>query len=100
MTQYEKMTETPVERLIVSLSIPTIITMLVTNIYNMADTAFVGTLGNSATGAVGIVFGFMAILQAFGFMFGQGFQPVCGFNYGAEKFERVKKGFQRVLFLL
>ena len=74
MTQYEKMTETPVERLIVSLSIPTIITMLVTNIYNMADIAFVGTLGNSATGAVGIVFGFMAILQAFGFMFGQGFR--------------------------
>ena len=100
MTQYEKMTETPVERLIVSLSIPTIITMLVTNIYNMADTAFVGTLGNSAIDAVGIVFGFMAILQAFGFMFGQSFQPVCGFNYGAEKFERVKKGFQRVLFLL
>lgn len=100
MTQYEKMTETPVERLIVSLSIPTIITMLVTNIYNMADTAFVGTLGNSATDAVGIVFGFMAILQAFGFMFGQSFQPVCGFNYGAEKFERVKKGFPQALFLL
>ena len=67
MTQYEKMTQTPVEKLIISLSIPTIITMLVTNLNNMADTAFVGRLGNSASGAVGIVFGFMSILQAAGF---------------------------------
>lgn len=70
--QYEKMTETPIPKLIVSLSIPTIISMLVTNVYNLADTAFVGQLGNSASGAVGVVFGFMAIIQAFGFMFGQG----------------------------
>ncbi len=74
ISQYEKMTQTPVAPLIVQLSIPTIISMLVTNLYNMADTAFVGTLGNSASGAVGIVFGFMSILQAVGFMFGQG----CG----------------------
>lgn len=72
MTQYEKMTETPVARLIVTLSVPTVITMLVTNIYNLVDTAFVGQLGTSASGAVGVVFGFMAIIQAFGFMFGQG----------------------------
>ena len=71
-TQYEIMTQTPVSNLIVSLSIPTILSVLVTNIYNMADTAFVGQLGNSASGAVGVVFGFMSILQAVGFMFGQG----------------------------
>ena len=70
--QYTKMTETPIPKLIISLSIPTIINMLVTNIYNLVDTAFVGRLGNSATGAVGVVFGYMAIIQAFGFMFGQG----------------------------
>lgn len=72
MTQYEKMTATPIPRLIATLSVPTIISMLVTNIYNLVDTAFVGRLGTSASGAVGIVFGFMAIIQAFGFMFGQG----------------------------
>ena len=74
--QYVKMTETPVPRLVASLTVPTVISMLVTNIYNMVDTAFVGTLGTSASGAVGIVFGFMTILMAFGFLFGQG----CG-NY-------------------
>lgn len=72
MTQFEKMTETPIPRLILGLSIPTVISMLVTNIYNLIDTAFVGELGTSASGAVGVVFGFMAILQAIGFMFGQG----------------------------
>lgn len=58
--------------LIIKMAIPSIMTMLVTNIYNMADTAFVGKLGTSASGAVGIVFGFMGILQAIGFLFGQG----------------------------
>ena len=50
--QYEKMTQTPVSKLIVSLAIPTTISMLVTSIYNMADTFFVSQLGTSATGAV------------------------------------------------
>lgn len=69
---YKKMTETPVEKLILMLCIPTILSMLVTNVYNLVDTAFVGKLGTSASGAVGIVFGFMAIIQAVGFMFGNG----------------------------
>lgn len=71
-SQYQRMTQTPVSKLILSLGLPTVISMLVTSIYNMADTYFVGTLGTSASGATGIVFGLMAILQAFGFMFGHG----------------------------
>lgn len=70
--QYKKMTETPVPNLIMKLAIPTIISMLITNLYNMVDTYYVSKLGTSASGAVGIVFGLMAILQAFGFMFGHG----------------------------
>ncbi|MBO4889718.1 MAG: MATE family efflux transporter [Lachnospiraceae bacterium] len=70
--QYKEMTKTPVQRLIIYLAIPTILSMMVTTIYNLVDTAFVGTLGTSASGAVGVVFGFMSIMQAFGFMFGQG----------------------------
>ena len=71
-TQYDKMTKQPVGSLVIKLGIPTTLSMLVTNIYNMVDTMFVGKLGTSASGAVGIVFGFMSILQAFGFLFGQG----------------------------
>lgn len=70
--QYMRMTVTPVEKLIITLGIPTIISMLVTNIYNLADTYFVSTLGNSASGAVGVVFALMGLIQAFGFTFGMG----------------------------
>ncbi len=70
--QYKKMVETPVSRLIISLSVPTVVSMLVTAVYNMADTFFVGQLGKSASGAVGIVFSIMAIIQAIGFTLGMG----------------------------
>ncbi len=70
--KYKTMTEAPVRGLIVKLAIPTMISMLVTSFYNMADTFFVGKLGPSATGAVGVVFSVMAIIQAVGFFFGHG----------------------------
>ena len=70
--QYIKMTATPVGRLISSLAIPTIISMLVTAVYNMADTYFVSQIGTSAAGAVGIVFSLMALIQAVGFALGMG----------------------------
>lgn len=87
ISQFERMTQTPVEKLIISLSIPTIISMLVSNIYNLVDTAFVGTLGNSASGAVGIVFSFMAILQAIGFLFGQGSGSIISRKLGQKNTE-------------
>ena len=68
-----RMTTAPVEGLICRLAIPTIISMMITTFYNMADTFFVGKLNNtSATGAVGVVFSLMAIIQAVGFFFGHG----------------------------
>ncbi|MBQ4070959.1 MAG: MATE family efflux transporter [Clostridia bacterium] len=70
--QYKRMTETPVGRLIIALGIPTTVSMLITNIYNMADSFFVSQVSLSAGGATSIVFGLMAIIQAFGFMFGHG----------------------------
>ena len=72
MTQYDKMTKTPLVKLIISLGIPTTISMLVTSIYNMADTYFVGTLGESPQAATGILFTLQAIIQAIAFMLGQG----------------------------
>ncbi|MCR5684073.1 MAG: MATE family efflux transporter [Lachnospiraceae bacterium] len=70
--QYERLTQTPVSKLILQLGFPTTISMLVTNIYNLADTYFVSQMGNSASGAVGVVFALMGVIQAFGFMFGHG----------------------------
>lgn len=62
----------PVSRVIPKLAVPTIISMLITNIYNMADTFFVSQLGTSASGAVGVIFSAMAIIQAVSFMIGMG----------------------------
>ena len=66
------MTKTPVSRLIVRLGIPTTISMLITNIYNLADTYFVGTLGESPQAATGILFTLQCIIQAVAFMLGHG----------------------------
>ena len=69
---YLKMTETPVPKLILNLGIPTTISMLITNIYNMADTYFVGTAGESAQAATGVLFTVQAIMQGIAFMLGHG----------------------------
>lgn len=71
--KFIRMTQSPVRPLILKLAVPCIISMLVTAFYNMADTYFVGKLdSNAATGAVGVVFSMMAVIQAIGFFFGQG----------------------------
>lgn len=69
---HKKMTEESVSKIIVSLGIPTTISMLITNIYNMADTYFVGGLGDSAQAATGILFTLQCIIQAVAFMLGHG----------------------------
>ena len=70
--KFEMMTEAPIPGLIGRLAVPTIISMLITSFYNMADTFFVGKIGTSATAAVGVVFPVMAIIQALGFFCGHG----------------------------
>lgn len=66
------MTEAPIPNLVCKMAVPTIISMLVTSFYNMADTFFVGMIGTSASAAVGVVFSLMAVIQACGFFFGHG----------------------------
>ena len=89
--KYVKMTETPVSRLIISLGIPTTISMLITNIYNMADSYFVSQVSLSAGGATSIVFGIMSILQAFGFMFGHGAGSNISRMLGSRQIDRASK---------
>ncbi len=89
--QFRKMTETPVKKLIISLSLPTVISMLITTIYNVTDTYFVSKISVSASGAAGIVFGLMAILQAFGFMFGHGSGSCISRFLGAKNAESARK---------
>ncbi len=90
-TKYIKMTETPVAKLIISLGIPTTVSMLITNIYNMADSYFVSQVSLSAGGATGVVFGIMSILQAFGFMFGHGAGSNISRMLGSRHIEKANK---------
>ena len=70
--KFTQMTQTPIPRLVSTLAVPTVVSMLITSLYNMADTFFVGQIGTSATAAVGVALPLMAIIQAIGFTFGQG----------------------------
>ena len=70
--KFIQMTQTPVEKLIIQLAIPSIISMLITTVYNAADTFFIGQISTSASAAVGVCFSMMSIIQALGFFFGQG----------------------------
>lgn len=85
--QYNKMVNTPVWKLITKLAIPTIISMLVTSLYNMADTFFVSQLGTEASAAVGIVFPIMSIIQAFGFTLGIGSGSLVSIRLGQKRNE-------------
>ena len=82
--QFRKMTQTPVPKLILSLAAPTILSMLITSIYNLADTFFVGQLSTSASGAVGVVSSLMAIIQALGFMLGHGAGGIISRSLGSQ----------------
>lgn len=88
---YVRMTETPIPRLIGSLSIPTIISMLVTTFYHMADTVFVSRLGTQASGAVGIVFALMSIIQAIGMTLGLGSGNFVARLLGARENEKASQ---------
>ena len=89
--KFKLMTESKVESLILKLAFPTIVSMLITSIYNMADTFFVGQIGTSATGAVGVVFPLMAIIQAVGFFFGHGAGNFISRKLGAKQLDEANE---------
>ena len=89
--KYKMMIETPVNKLIPRLAVPTIISMLITSIYNMADTFFVSQLSTSASGAVGVNFSLMAMIQAIGFTLGMGSGNYMSRMLGAKEQDRAQR---------
>ena len=89
--QYKRMTTEPVSRVVLSMGIPAVIGMLVTSIYNSADTYFVGQLGTSASGAVGVVFSLMNIIQAVGFTIGQGASSLISRRLGEKDYTHANR---------
>ena len=95
--KYIQMTQTPVQKLIIQLAIPSIISMLITTVYNAADTFFIGQISTSASAAVGVCFSMMSIIQALGFFFGQGagssISRALGNQHGEQAGELASVGF-------
>lgn len=85
------MTETPIERLVLKLAVPTIISMLVTSIYNMADTYFVSHISTEASAAVGVTYSIMAMIQAIGFTLGMGSGTFVSRLLGQKEYEKAKR---------
>ena len=89
--KFTYMTTAPVPKLVTSLAVPTIISMLITAFYNIADTYFVGKINTQATAAVGIAFSVMAIIQALGFFFGHGSGNYISRKLGAQDTRSAEK---------
>ena len=85
-SKYREMTQTPVPRLVVRLAIPSMISMVVTALYNVVDAAFIGRLSTEATAGIGIAFAYMTFIQAIGFFFGHGSGNYISRALGARKF--------------
>lgn len=83
--QYMRMTQMPIPKLVASLAIPTTIGMLITVIYNTADTYFVSQINKSAAAAVGAVYAVMSIIQAIGFGLGMGSGSLISRKLGAKE---------------
>ena len=86
--QHLRMTTAPVPGLILSLSVPSIITCIITSVYNMADTFFVAQLGTVAVAAVGVVFSISSVLSALGFWMGTGGSSLVSLYLGAREKEK------------
>lgn len=82
--QYGRMINTPIPRLVTSLAIPTTVSMLVTVVYNTADTYFVSQINKSASAAVGMVYTLMAVIQAVGYGIGMGAGSLISLRLGAK----------------
>ena len=85
------LTTAPIPKLVGELSLPTIISMLVTSFYNMADTFFVGRIDTQSTAAVGVAFSAMAFIQAVSFFFGHGSGNYISRCLGAKHYEDAER---------
>lgn len=100
--KYIQMTTQPPEKLVCSFAVPSIVSMLISSLYNMVDTLFVGRIDTQSTAALGIIFSYMAIVQAFAFFFGQGSANYVSRALGSRNYkgasQMVAMGFFSALF--
>ncbi|MBQ5950800.1 MAG: MATE family efflux transporter [Lachnospiraceae bacterium] len=90
-SRVEHMLTAPIPKLVRELSLPTMVSMLVTSFYNLVDTAFVGRIDTQATAAVGVSMAVMSLIQAFSFLFGHGSGNYMSRRFGAGDYEDARR---------
>lgn len=89
--KHHEMVDTKIERLVLKMAWPTVLSMLVSTFYSLIDSFFVGKIGTSAVGAVGVSFSYMTVIQAIGFFFGHGSGNYISFELGKNRREHAKE---------
>ena len=89
--RFVMMTESPVRQLVMKMAGPTIISMMVTALYNIIDAFFVGHISTEATAGVGVSFAYMTFINAIGFFFGHGSGNYISTALGAKKYGDAEK---------
>lgn len=79
----EQMGIAPIGRLLFSLGLPGIISMLIMTLYNITDTFWVAKLGPGAIAALTITFPYQLLLVAIGVGSGAGFSSLISRRFGA-----------------
>ena len=90
-SQYDRLINTPIPRLVIEMGIPGIVSMMITTVYNMVDTWFVAQLGTQAVAACGVTFSIMELMMSLGYLFGTGGGTAIGLLLGAKQGEEANR---------
>ena len=95
-----KMGYMPVKHLIITMSLPMMISMLVQALYNVVDSIFVARLSEEALTAVTLAFPLQSLMIAVGSGTGVGINALLSRSLGEKKFDRADRAANTGLFLI
>lgn len=98
-TRENKMGTMPVNKLILTISVPMMISMLVQALYNIVDSIFVAQISENALTAVSLIFPIQSLMIAFGAGLGVGFSSLLSRSLGEKIQDRVNKAAMNGIFL-
>lgn len=94
-----KMEVMPVNRLLISMSLPMMVSMLVQALYNIVDSVFVSMINENALTAVSLAFPIQSLMIAIGVGTGIGINALLSRSLGEKEFERADKAAVNGVFL-
>lgn len=99
MQQENKMGVMPVDRLLLSMSLPMMISMLVQALYNIVDSIFVSRISENALTAVSLAFPIQSLMIAVSVGTAVGVNALLSRSLGEKEYERANKVAENGIFL-